>query len=533
MAHTEVLAIDPRDPGPAPIAHAAGILRAGGLVAFPTETVYGLGADATSPAAVRRIYEAKERDPSDPLIVHIASAPAIDGVARDVPPAARKLIDAFWPGPLTLVLPRSERIAPAVSAGRDTVAVRMPSHLVARALIDAAGIPVAAPSANRFMRTSATTAAHVLEDLEGRIDLVLDGGPADAGIESTVVAFDGDAVTLLRPGAVPVEDIEAALGRPLRRPRTTDAAAGASPGMLERHYAPRARLIYLPGVPLEALLARANAEAAGGKRVGLILAEGDLPAAERLGFAVERPGPAEDLDTVAANLFAAMRRLDAAGAGIIIARGFARHGAGLAIDDRLRRASTEPATPRSLTIDLAFPEWHARQTHRRIVHASYPLAVRAAREVSALDVRWAVPLLGLRALPFLINGAMDRPDLRAPLIDTLAEGPFVVLADEPAHILLGTAGQFWRLPRGEYIDFDEPSHFDLFDEPGFARAAIAIDVRPLGRQALVTIETRVLCHDEASRRSFERYWRFARHGSALLHRSWLAAIARRASQHRR
>lgn len=335
---TRVVEVDAAALDPAVIEDAAVLLRAGGLVAFPTETVYGLGANALDDAAVQRIFAAKERDPDDPLIVHIADADAVGTVARDVPPLARQLTDAFWPGGLTLVLPRAEGVAPAVSAGRDTVAVRMPSHPVALELIATAGVPVAAPSANRFMRTSATTAAHVLDDLGGRIDMVLDAGPATAGIESTVVAVEGEAVTLLRPGAVTVERLEEVLGRPVAR-RERESSGPSSPGMLERHYAPRARLVYRPDATVEELVTMAREAAASGARLGMLLAEGDAPGIEDEGIVVERPGPQGDLEQVARGLFAALRSLDAAGVEVIYARGFSREGAGLAIDDRLRRAS--------------------------------------------------------------------------------------------------------------------------------------------------------------------------------------------------
>lgn len=339
---TRVVTLDAEEaPDGAAIIEAGALLRAGWLVAFPTETVYGLGANALDEAAVRRIFAAKERDPDDPLIVHIAIVDDISGVAADVPPVARELAKAFWPGGLTMVLPRGDAVAPAVSAGRATVAVRMPSHPVARALIAAAGVPVAAPSANRFMRTSATTARHVLDDLDGRIAMVLDAGPATAGIESTVVAVDGDVVTLLRPGAVAVERLEAVLGRPVRRRDDADAATrAASPGMLSRHYAPRATLMYLPGAAAGDVVARAFAAAEGGQRVGLLVADDDVVEGRPAGLVLERLGPAGDLDAVASRLFAALRALDGAGVEVIYARGFGSGGAGLAIDDRLRRAAT-------------------------------------------------------------------------------------------------------------------------------------------------------------------------------------------------
>lgn len=211
------------------IAAAAAILRAGGLVAFPTETVYGLGADALSVEAVRSIFLAKGRPPEDPLIVHLAEGADVPRVARVLPEAARTLAEAFWPGPLTLVLPRHADVPLEVTAGLDSVGVRVPSHPVARALIRAAGLPVAAPSANLFSRPSPTRAEHVLEDLRGRVDAVLDGGPTPVGVESTIVSVsEAGAVHLLRPGGVPVEAIEATLGRPLGPPSGRAASAAAS-----------------------------------------------------------------------------------------------------------------------------------------------------------------------------------------------------------------------------------------------------------------------------------------------------------------
>ncbi|HEX4932965.1 MAG TPA: L-threonylcarbamoyladenylate synthase, partial [Gemmatimonadaceae bacterium] len=209
-----VLVASPTDPAAfeAAIAEGGERLRAGGLVAFPTETVYGLGANALSEAAVRRIYAAKGRPSYNPLIVHIADARALDTVARDIPPVARTLADAFWPGPLTLVLPKRPSIPDAVSAGLDTVGVRVPAHPVARALIARAGVPIAAPSANAFTRVSPTTAAHVVAQLGGEVDLVIDGGRTDVGIESTVVDVSGERPVLLRLGGVSREALERVVG---------------------------------------------------------------------------------------------------------------------------------------------------------------------------------------------------------------------------------------------------------------------------------------------------------------------------------
>ncbi|HMS58258.1 MAG TPA: L-threonylcarbamoyladenylate synthase, partial [Tepidiformaceae bacterium] len=201
--------MDPEHPDADLLAEAGDVLRTGGLVAFPTETVYGLGGNALDDAAVRRIFAAKERASDDPLIVHMGAAAELPRVAREIPPLALVLARAFWPGPLTLVVRKRPEVPDSATAGFDTVAVRVPAHPVALGLIRASGVPIAAPSANRFTRTSATTAQHVLEDLGGRIDMVLDGGPTAFGVESSVVDVTGDAVRLLRPGALTLEALEA------------------------------------------------------------------------------------------------------------------------------------------------------------------------------------------------------------------------------------------------------------------------------------------------------------------------------------
>src|SRR5690349_641067 len=208
---TIVLATPPDSIPPEAIALAANLLRAGEVVAFPTETVYGLGADATSEAALQRIFVAKERPLSDPLIVHLADASHLAEVARAIPPEAERLAERFWPGPLTLVLRRLARIPALVAAGGDTVGVRIPAHPVAQALLRAADLPIAAPSANRFMHTSPTTAAHVLADLDGRIACILDGGPTTVGVESTVVDLTTNPPRLLRPGGVTLQALRAIL----------------------------------------------------------------------------------------------------------------------------------------------------------------------------------------------------------------------------------------------------------------------------------------------------------------------------------
>lgn len=354
---TRRLSIAPDAPAAQAIAEAARVLRAGGLVAFPTETVYGLGANALDAEAARRIFVAKERPAADPLIVHLAAVEALPTVAGQVAPMVARQIErlaaAFWPGPLTLILPRGATVPALVSAGRETVAVRIPRHPVARALIEAAGTPIAAPSANRFGHTSPTTAGHVLADLDGRIDLVLDAGPTPIGLESTVLDLTAPTPTVLRPGGVGLAELAALLGPvELRSPNaaapTTDTHEGLlSPGLLERHYAPQAELWLCTGPPHAArawLQAQAQAWSAQGRRVGLLLCAedaallADLPDHKRI--EVELLGSAADLEQIARRLYAALRALDARRPDVILARDFGTAGLALAIGDRLQRAAS-------------------------------------------------------------------------------------------------------------------------------------------------------------------------------------------------
>ena len=345
---TLVLTISP-DAIPADaIALAADLLRAGEVVAFPTETVYGLGADATNAAAVARIFAAKERPLSDPLIVHLAEAAQLAEVARDIPPEAERLAERFWPGPLTLVLPRQERIPAIVAAGGDTIGVRVPAHPVALALLRAANLPVAAPSANRFMHTSPTTAAHVLADLDGRIACVLDGGPTPVGVESTVVDLTTSPPRLLRPGGITLEELQTILPD-IRAPEPTNAPKRAradepahAPGQRERHYAPHTHLVVFDATgaaALAAMLAAARDALARGERVGALAADEEAATLEDAGVRVARLGPANDLAALSRRLYAALRELDAAGLDVLLAHSYGREGLGLAIEDRLRRAA--------------------------------------------------------------------------------------------------------------------------------------------------------------------------------------------------
>jgi L-threonylcarbamoyladenylate synthase len=305
------------------IADAAAALRAGGLVAMPTETVYGLAADATSDQAVAAIYAAKERPAINPLIAHVLDLEAAREQAV-FSPEAERLARAFWPGPLTLVLPAAPvcRVSLLARAGLDTVALRSPADEIARALIEAAGVPLAAPSANRSGRVSPTTAAHVLADLDGRVDWILDGGPCRYGLESTIVAVVAGRIALLRPGAIARETVESALGSPIETSGGSTAAPTA-PGQLASHYAPSAEL------RLGAAKAHAG-EAA--------LDFGGLLAASAAGARLDL-SPGCDLAEAASHLFAYLRALDAAGAARIAVAPIPEHGLGAAINDRLRRAA--------------------------------------------------------------------------------------------------------------------------------------------------------------------------------------------------
>jgi L-threonylcarbamoyladenylate synthase len=350
MPHATLLTVDPVAPDPAVMAQMGAVLRLGDVVAFPTETVYGLGAAATQAEAVARIFAAKGRPSNDPLIVHIASVaqlPLVTGFAlAELPRAAQILAARFWPGPLTLILPRGPLIPPLVAAGLATVGVRLPAHPVAQALITAAGVPIAAPSANRFGHTSPTTAQHVFADLGERIRWIVDGGPCPVGVESTIVDVTRTPPRLLRPGGVSREDLTAALGQPIlfrehaAAPTTT---ASAAPGLLLSHYAPRARLIIFEGTDIavtwERALAEAQSLASQGIRVGALAPDALAQRFTAVGAVVVAIGPAHDPTAIAQRLFAGLHTLDAAAVTSIVCGSFASAGLGLAIRDRLWRAA--------------------------------------------------------------------------------------------------------------------------------------------------------------------------------------------------
>ncbi|MFJ9539806.1 L-threonylcarbamoyladenylate synthase [Streptomyces sp. NPDC101225] len=312
------------------IEKAAGVLRAGGLVALPTETVYGLGANAEDPVAIARIFEVKGRPPSHPLIVHIGGAEHLDHWVQDVPATARLLAERFWPGPLTLVLRRGPRVPLEATGGLETVAVRVPDHPVALGLLSAFGGGVTAPSANRFGSVSPTTADHVRAELGDAVDHVLDGGPCEVGVESTIVDATGDDPCILRPGGVSREDLEAALGRPLALPVTSHVRV---PGQHPSHYAPRARVVL---VDPEKVVAEAELAQELGHQVGVLLPASFADAPVRAHAVVPLPAsPA----AYARGLYGFLRELDRQGCDLIVASAPAAEGLGLAIGNRLHRAA--------------------------------------------------------------------------------------------------------------------------------------------------------------------------------------------------
>lgn len=349
-ATTQVSQIDSNEPAADIIQQAADIIREGGLVAFPTETVYGLGANALDAAAINRIYRAKQRPASDPVIAHISSVYDLERLARDIPAAAYKLAQMFWPGPLTMVLWRAAQVPPNLATGTATVAVRMPSHPVARSLIIAAGVPIAAPSANTFTRPSSTRAAHVLEDLDGHVDLVLDGGETDIGIESTVIDMTRTTPTVLRPGGIPL----AALRRVLpevtqmrKRPTTQDDTPSSSPGMMSKHYSPRADILLYDGernAVLNQMREQATTLIANEKRVGILTTSEEASYFVHTGARIISMGSRQDLEQIAHVLFGAMRALDNQQVDQILVRAYSKEGIGEAIWDRLLRAAEGQVT---------------------------------------------------------------------------------------------------------------------------------------------------------------------------------------------
>lgn len=330
---------------------AAEILHAGGLVAFPTETVYGLGANALDARAVTKIFTAKGRPTWDPLIVHIANEQQLQQVVERVPAKAQQMIGAFWPGPLTLLLPRHRQLPDAVTAGRPKVAVRMPADPLALRLLELAAVPIAAPSANSFGRTSPTRAEYVLEDLAGRIDAIIDCGQTALGLESTVVDVGETPPILYRPGMVTLERLKAICPDMVRYrvPETPAVAQDSepSPGVGLKHYAPRAKLTLIEPASAAAIAALVAELASAGRQAGIMLFEEWAPAAQEFSSArIFSWGKRDDQEQLAHRLFSGLRELDSAGVDVILCPLPSTDGLGEALRDRLIKAACPDESPR-------------------------------------------------------------------------------------------------------------------------------------------------------------------------------------------
>jgi len=345
MKQTLMLKVNPRKPEIKKVRVAAEFIKEGGLVAFPTETVYGLGADALNPKAVLALFEAKKRPLDNPPIVHVEKIGDVCRLATQIPAEAEKLMKEFWPGPLTLVFKRSDIVPDVTVAGLDTIAIRMPQHRVALALIRESSRPIAAPSANLAGRPSPTSAGHVFDDLNGRIDAILDGGPTCIGVESTVLDMSVDPPLVLRPGGTPFEALKKALSDVKLHPfvvadKELPINKTRSPGMKHKHYAPNADVILVEGsVPavVSKVKELVNSYRLKGVKVGVLAA--DETAAAYRADVVKSLGSRFNLTVIAQNLFRALREFDTEGVGVIIAEGVPAEGLGLAVMNRLRKAS--------------------------------------------------------------------------------------------------------------------------------------------------------------------------------------------------
>lgn len=347
---TEILRIDVTVPGwDKQLDHAAEVLKSGGLVAFPTETVYGLGANALDTKAVESIYKAKGRPADNPLIVHIAEIKALEDLVRTIPAAAPRLMETYWPGPLTLVMPKSDKVPSIITAGLDTVAIRMPSHPIAMALIKKAGVPVAAPSANSSGRPSPTLAKHVIEDLSGKVDIIIDGGSAKVGLESTVLDIISEPPMILRPGGITQEELQQFLGSVITDPALsaehTATTPPRSPGLKYRHYAPKAALLLVQG-QLDHVVSEI------GRRAELYIKEGTvigiLATNETTGLyepslytscRVISLGSRLNPESLASNLFRCLREFDEKAVEVILAETPEIDGIGMAVMNRLVKAA--------------------------------------------------------------------------------------------------------------------------------------------------------------------------------------------------
>lgn len=337
--------VNPKKPETDLIRIAADVIKKGGLVAFPTETVYGLGADALDPDAVAKIFKAKERPADNPIIIHVADKDDVYRLAEHIPDKAEKLMDKFWPGPLTLILQRSSMVPHITVASLDTVAIRMPDNKVALALIDESDTPIAAPSANRAGKPSPTTAQHVIDDLAGRIDVVLDGGPTRVGVESTVVDVTTRVPQILRPGGISLEELRKALGVVKLHPlavagKRIHVVKARSPGIKHRHYAPEGEMILVEGERSKVVKRVKELSAismADGKKVGILATDETLSYYDA--DSLKSLGSRSNVEAIARNLFSLLREFDQEKVNVIIAEGIPSKGLGLAVMNRLRRAA--------------------------------------------------------------------------------------------------------------------------------------------------------------------------------------------------
>jgi L-threonylcarbamoyladenylate synthase len=345
MKKTLVLEVDSQKPEVEKIRIAADFIKKGGLVAFPTETVYGLGANALNPKAVLALFEAKKRPTDNPPIVHVGNPKDVYNLVKEVPPRAERLLETFWPGPLTLIFQRSEIVPDVTVAGLDTIAIRMPRHSVALALIRESGCPIAAPSANLAGKPSPTSAQHVLDDLNGRIDVILDAGPTNIGVESTVLDMTVDPPQVLRPGGTPYEVLKKVLGKvELNSVAVAEKALpiekARSPGMKHRHYAPNADVIVVEG-ELSAVVGKVKELVEfymrKGSKAGVLAT--DETVEHYSADVVKSLGSRSNFAVIAKNLFRLLREFDLEGVDVIIAEGIPAEGLGLAVMNRLRKAS--------------------------------------------------------------------------------------------------------------------------------------------------------------------------------------------------
>lgn len=346
VINTRILKVDPEQPDEKIIQKAAEIIVSGRLVAFPTETVYGLGANALNTDAVEKIFQAKKRPYSDPLIVHIAEIKQIYDVAENIPEMTWLLAENFWPGPLTLILERNPKVSSKVSTGLKTVAVRMPNHKIAQQLIAYAGTPIAAPSANLFSRPSPTTAEHVYSDLKGRIELILDGGPCPIGLESTVLDLTQDEPVILRPGGYMLEDLKRVIPnvkiKPMIHKPDSSTTPFVSPGMSLKHYSPNAKVLLFSGEPestMKRMVRIAHQLISNDLSVGVMVSDENMGYFDGVNVKLQLLGPDHDLEQIGRNLFAGLRELDFERIDIILVMDFGQEGLGLTIRDRLIRAS--------------------------------------------------------------------------------------------------------------------------------------------------------------------------------------------------